>query len=196
MILMIEVKDSVLTGNALVHALERNGISKANVIVMTFVDAYVASAKADGYTLLKLYNTAGTATANFANDRAFGYSVVSCEAAGWTAERVASAQAQGLKTVAWTVNRRSEADALIALGIDVITTDDGSYLRDRTPLTEMPWTGARWAPGMVPSNSSSAGVRGCDGVAGYMAPTFPRRQSALHHPGGRVPASVSLYGGI
>jgi len=159
-LMLIEVKDNVATGDALVHALERNGISKDNVIVMTFVDAYVASAKANGYTLLKLYNTAGTATANFANDRAFGYSVVSCEDAGWTPERVASAKAGGLKTVAWTVDRRSTADALIAMGIDAITTDDGGYLRDRTPLTEMPWTGARWAPGMVPSNDSSAGVRG------------------------------------
>ncbi len=170
-LMLIEVKDSATTGDALVHALERNGIAKdvnlddagagrPGVIVMTFVDAYVASAKANGYTLLKLYNTAGTATANFANDAAFGYSVVSCEAAGWTAERVASAKAAGLKTIAWTVDRRSEADELIALGIDAITTDDGGYIRDRAPLTEMPWTGARWAPGMVPSNDSSAGVRG------------------------------------
>lgn len=159
-LMLIEVKDSATTGDALVHALERNGISRENVIVMTFVDAYIASAKANGYKLLKLYNTAGTASANFATDAAFGYSVVSCEDAGWTAERVASAKAAGLKTVAWTVDRRSSADALIALGIDAITTDDGGYLRDRTALTEMPWSGARWAPGMVPSNDSSAGVRG------------------------------------
>lgn len=157
-LLLMEVKDTAATGDALAAALQRHNIASDKVIVMTFTDALVATPKAAGYRLLKLYNDASTA--NFAADAAFGYMAVSCGFSTWTAPLIAAAKAAGLKTVAWTVDRRSDADALIAMGIDAITTDDGLYLRNRTPMLRMPWDGARWAPGMLPSDEVTAGVRG------------------------------------
>lgn len=157
-VLMIpEAKDSVRAGNAVVAALQRYNIAKDLAIVAAFDLNYSVAAAAAGYPRLVYTNDVTSMT--FATQVASGASYVGSRD-GWTAQRVADAHAAGLKCLQWTVDRRADADAAVALGVDAIITDEPVYLSRRTPVWRASIDTARWGAGYVPSDKDVAGVRG------------------------------------
>jgi hypothetical protein len=67
--------------------------------------------------------------------------------------------ASGINMLVWTVNRRLDRDAKLALGVKGFFSDDPVYLSAKSPLfTTDRFDNATWLPGMLPSVGELSGT--------------------------------------
>lgn len=154
-VLVIEVKVAGQMA-AFLDILDRLRIPKASVLVQATADADADLAVARGWTLMML------GTSSIGNNTAKGYTWIGSpsNSGGITSGATATAaHAAGQKVAAYTVTRRVERDALLAVGIDALFSDDPAYLASDAILRK---TDLFAGQALIPGHQANGGTGGND----------------------------------
>lgn len=147
--------------SSMLAVLASENVPKDQVLIQCFNLEPLRQAVAAGYNTCVLVTNGGPTAALADGVSWSGLSVAMSDAdiRAWIAS--------GIKVLVWTVNRRSERDARLALGVKGFFSDDPVYLSGNAPFyTTDRFDGATWLPGMLPNSgelSSAARGRFMDG---------------------------------
>jgi glycerophosphoryl diester phosphodiesterase len=170
-ILMPEDKDQKSMAGMLA-VLAAQGVRKDQVLLQSFGLAPLQRAIAAGYNACALVTSGGpqAAVAAGANWAGIPLVLTAAETQAWVAS--------GINVLVWTVNRRLDRDAKLALGVKGFFSDDPVYLSANAPFfTTDRFDSATWVPGMLPNSGELSGpARGKfmeGGYWGYDVTTIP-----------------------
>lgn len=145
-----EIKDGSST--QMTAELSAAGINVRQAVVSSFTVGDLASAKAAGYRTMLAGNTTdvlSTATANNVDYVAYNKTAPSA--------RFTAAVSAGKRVFAYTVERRIERDALLALGVSGMYSDDPLYLQGNVPVaTTDNFAAQAWQQGMIAAMASGS----------------------------------------
>lgn len=145
-----EVKDGV-SGPALVTELQAEGIPINQACVSSFTVGDLANATAAGYRTQLLGITTSVLTTAQANN--VDYVAYRKDA---SASLFSAAAAAGVPAFAYTVNRRTERDAMLAAGAVGMYSDDVGYVSGDAPTaTTDNFAAQAWQPGMIAGAAAS-----------------------------------------
>ena len=134
---------------ALLAELRARNWPSNKAVFTSFVKTTADIALADGW---RAFHQPSAALSNAEIDIAIngGYEGIFASHLQWTQEFVDRAKAGGLTTAAYTIDRRKDRDAMLALGIDIIVTDDPVYMGAIAPLTTGDlWQSRKYPPGLL-----------------------------------------------
>lgn len=145
-----EVKDGSATQMA--AELTAAGIDARQAVVSSFTVADLAPAKAAGYRTMLASSGADVLAAAISNN--VDYLVYE---KGASSARFTDAVAAGKPVFAYTVERRVTRDALLALGVAGMYTDDPLYVSADAPIaTSDQFADQQWPPGMIAALASGS----------------------------------------
>jgi glycerophosphoryl diester phosphodiesterase len=143
-ILLLESKDTVETAQKICNEIQRRGLQRA-AMVTSFDQAHLDLAVARG--IPTMWNTNIPEASDVA---AKGYDYVSVTRGSVTQQLVDEMHAAGIKVSAYTINRRTHRDQMLAMGVDAIVTEDPFYTPINVGRTTDPFDGAKmWPPGTI-----------------------------------------------
>ena len=116
-LLLLEVKDPAAAA-PLLDALDADRIDRRSVVVESFNAPDLALATARGWDTALLGGTDPLAAAGQ------GIDWLSPEQSSVSAPLIQATHAAGLRLSTWTVDNRAAAEALVAMGVDAVITDD------------------------------------------------------------------------
>jgi glycerophosphoryl diester phosphodiesterase len=138
---------------AMLLALRKAGVKPRQCLIQISGLAGAAAPLAAGYDVL--YISAGSDTP--ASILAAGVKWVGVSLAATDAQ-IQGFVAAGLKTLAWTVQRRCDRDRALALGCIGVFADDPTYAKNNSPLrTTDNFVQQTWSPGMFASTGTNRG---------------------------------------
>ena len=149
LVLVIEPKDD--SCEQIIAELRIRNWPTDRVIFETTADN-IGAALADGWQCWRISFTTTPSTAYIDETAAQGYSHIAFEYPYWTAPLVTYAKGKGLKTMAFTLNRRHQYASLKAMGVEYIVSDDPIYLawgEASKRWTKSRHGSAKFAPGML-----------------------------------------------
>ncbi|MDR0633628.1 MAG: hypothetical protein LBF91_01455 [Azoarcus sp.] len=155
--LRLEIKASAATAAA-VGILGARNWPKSDVIITSFVRSALDPAIAAGYRVGFIGDIQDYT--DFADLKAQGIDYFDASMGSVTAARVAAAHAAGIKITAWTLNRRTEAEAMFEMGVDHVTCDDPLWVAKASPRRNVDTyiDGLRWSGFLESSSSDPAGI--------------------------------------
>lgn len=160
--LVPEDKD-LLSMASMLSILGSEKVPKDRVLIQCFGLAPLQQAIAAGYNTCFLVTSGGPADAVAAGVNWAGISVAmsNADTLAWVAS--------GIKVLVWTVDRRTERDAKLALGVKGFFSDDPIYVSGNAPLyTTDRFDTATWVPGMLGNSGElSSAARGKFMDGGY-----------------------------
>lgn len=143
-ILLLESKDTVETAQKICNEIQRRGLQRAAMLT-SFDQSHLDLAVARG--IPTMYNTNVPVATDVA---AKGYDYVSMTKGVVTPEIVQELHEAGVKVAAYTINKRVDRDAMLAMGVDAIVTEDPFYTPINVGRTTDPFDGAKmWPPGTI-----------------------------------------------
>ncbi|PWW23684.1 glycerophosphoryl diester phosphodiesterase [Geodermatophilus normandii] len=142
-LLCAEAKGSDAMG-PMTEALDRHGIDPASVLLQSYSLADCRLARSRGWDVVWLGST------DVARAAAEGIGWIGLDAALVTPEVCARAHAAGIEVACYTVDRRSERDAVVACGVDAVFSDDPVYVAGDAGRTSDLFARRVWLPGMQP----------------------------------------------
>jgi glycerophosphoryl diester phosphodiesterase len=204
-VLVPEAKDAV-SMPAMLRILDDARVSKPHVLLQCFNLEALKLAVAAGYPSCLLETGDGNPSVIYGS----GVAWVGVSATATSSQR-SSWIASGTPVLVYTVNRRHERDANLALGAQGFFSDDPVYLSAELPLaTEDNFSLRTWAPGMFGSvadldiasrgrffdndywgyESISYGYLGC--LQGYLCPVKGKAESGSYEVGVNVKFEAAL----
>lgn len=133
------------------------GTPKTSVILQNASVGELAIAVAAGFPALIL----ATGTGSIAAAQAAGITWVGLNIATESNATIQAWVAAGFKVAIYTVNYRWERDAMLALGVTAIWTDDITYISTNAPSrTSDNFGTGRWSPGMIGWGGPETNFRG------------------------------------
>lgn len=139
-------------GNAAVAALDAAGVPSRKCLIQSFSATPLGPIVDAGYQACIIESATTSQTIATIQAAGIEYAALSNTLSD---ARIGAWLTAGFNVFVWTINRRSERDRILALGVHGIVTDDPEYLSSDIPIaTSDNFASQEWQAGMVPYNSN------------------------------------------